>query len=1841
MIKRYFFCPLMFFLTCTVSAEDLATLYSSEGHVEGSFVKNAKWTVVNTGQTFNENDQVRTLDNSRAGIKFRDGFLIRLSPKASVNFSGKTDAGSIVPVSVLSGITHFLSRKSQAFPKINTPHVSASVRGTEFTIEVTDKQTKVSVLEGEVFLENQFGSSSVSKGEVAITESGKAPVKSIMIDPVGSVEWALYYPPTVDVSQFTAMFEKSKFSDAFNLLGKNSASAREKFNDQTELSVLGRSLSYYSEGQYSRALEEVNAIANTSSAEILLYISALKLSLGDVPGAEQIHAKIKTLGLNASESSSLLASQRAIIYLAKNDDQKARSLVKTALQTKSNDETLLLVASYLDQADHDLESARDKLKIILKNNPKHQLAKARLAEIYLAFGERDEALSLLGTDKEVKSSYGQAVLGFSYLTQKESDSAIKAFTKAIELDQSSALPHLGLGLAYISQGDLVKGRTELEYAVQLEPTVAIYRSYLGKAYFEEASGTNANKEFKRAMELDPEDPTPYLYRSYLNLVEHKPVAALRDIQSSIEKNDNRAVYRSSLMLDNDSATRTNGLGRIYSRVGFTELARVEAVKSLHKDYSNYSSHYLLGTLLSETHLNSRAQATENLLGRLLSPVTFNANNLSIGGEASLNEYTTLFDAPTERTVLGASGDTVLKSAGGGIEHIRNTENLGMNFGYSYDYRGGFRDNDFERNQQLFSLGQYKLNADSNLVWDSAVTANDRGDLLVSRDQYEEDRDIDNDFESALVRGGYHLRVSPSTHFIAQAFYNYGDTKVDDPNNSSRISSLNIIDNGAPTTMNPFRFDGLIDEGLKRKENLGQLDAQFMIDKNLVSIVTGSSFRYSSIDGQENGVVSNYGSTPGLSSLQGFPIYSQNTNDQLTSRTYLYSTWHLTKDLDVDAGLTYTWLDFSENAVDAPFVDDGYQRDSLDPKLGFLYQLTSSTSLRGAYAETLDRTDRGNIGPLEPTFVGGFNQVFDGLQGSKQDFWGLGLDQTLSTETYVGVNYQNRKIDLNSPFVASRLAFDRSNGQVSEERFQDVTNAGADEEKVGAYIYQILNEQFTLILDYSWEYFKEIDPLPESDTSKFGSQLNYFHPSGLFALGRAGYRMQKQASGFEEQESDNFLLVDLGVGYEFDERKGAVTLLFNNIFDKSFQYSAIRDEQAIRPDWSCLKSHLFILGMRFKYLKGISSKVSVIILGVLLSSIFLSIFGNSLNNYVYDYLFVVRGSSDISNEVVIVAIDEPSFEEINMQWPWPRSIHADLLSSLTKAGVKTIGFDLLFAEPSEEDEAFAKALSNFPHAVLVNDISSISDPTHGISGESITEPSSIIEHMTMPLQMGFANMQVDTDGYIRSLDVKRDEIYSLSYMLSKDFLGQFGKSLEIDNFEGKRYIDFLGPPKTIKTISYYQALDPEKYLPKDFLKDKLVLVGFATASQATSSMSVIDHYLAPYSRGGGGYYPGVEIHAHATAGFLADRHIECADISTLWILGIVLGIVWGGLIVYSSLMYGTIISLGLLGFSIYLVYTEFANALWYISPLYLLGPTVFILLLNPFLQYLNSLQQRKFLRDAFSTYLAPQVVKQIISNPESLSLGGIELESTILFLDVAGFTAISEKVTASELISFVNRTLGRLSEIILKHEGMIDKFIGDCIMAGWGLPVPTTDHARRASEATLEILKELPKIVELEKTSSGADLSVRIGLSTGTVVAGNVGGGKRFNYTALGNDVNLASRLESLNKYYGTSVLVSEKTKESAGSGFNFRRIDRIRVKGQNQPVCIYELRLDPERNLVEKYEEALESYFRKDFLLAREIFSELAEQGDAPSAVLLTRCNEYLESSPSDQWDGVYTMKEK
>ena len=296
------------------------------------------------------------------------------------------------------------------------------------------------------------------------------------------------------------------------------------------------------------------------------------------------------------------------------------------------------------------------------------------------------------------------------------------------------------------------------------------------------------------------------------------------------------------------------------------------------------------------------------------------------------------------------------------------------------------------------------------------------------------------------------------------------------------------------------------------------------------------------------------------------------------------------------------------------------------------------------------------------------------------------------------------------------------------------------------------------------------------------------------------------------------------------------------------------------------------------------------------------------------------------------------------------------------------------------------------------------------------------------------------------------------------------------------------------------------------------------------------------------------------------------------------------------------------------------------------------------------KKRKFIKNAFGYYMNPAVVEQIAKNPEMLELGGKKMELTAFFSDVASFTTISEKLTEHELVELLNEYLTEMTEIVLKHFGNLDKYEGDAIMAFFGAPLHFPDHATRACNAALEMQEQLVLLREKWKSQGRPELTARIGINTGPMIVGNMGSRNRFDYTVMGDAVNLASRLEGVNKQYSTDIMISEFTLEHCKSDIVTREIDLIRVKGKALPVRIYEVigRINdtiPEtmHSVIERFSLGLAAYKQKRWDDGIKEFQACLDikPNDGPSRTYLKRCREYLESPPPEDWDGVYIMTTK
>lgn len=631
--------------------------------------------------------------------------------------------------------------------------------------------------------------------------------------------------------------------------------------------------------------------------------------------------------------------------------------------------------------------------------------------------------------------------------------------------------------------------------------------------------------------------------------------------------------------------------------------------------------------------------------------------------------------------------------------------------------------------------------------------------------------------------------------------------------------------------------------------------------------------------------------------------------------------------------------------------------------------------------------------------------------------------------------------------------------------------------------------------------------------------------------------------------------------------------------------------------------------------------------------------------VYDLFFSLRGPIPVTEKIAIVAIDEVSFDELNMQWPWPRSVHAKLLDTLFAHGAKTVGLDILFAEPSTEteDRALADAVSRHKDVVLGRDISYFFEPALGYEQVKIVSPDSITDKMPQEPPTGFVSIAPDSDGYLRRLRLEFPDGPAFSLAAVQRFLG--GKSPPVVELG---WMNFTGPARHVPTVSYYQALNPEEYLPPDFFKDKLVFVGVSASSEANLYAPTADHFLVPFSRLNGAYMPGVEVHANAALSILRNSFIRRTSPAAIRLFALFGGFLAGMLFLtfrplQSTVLYG-LIATSLLGASLY-IFTAYNRD---IAPVSILLSLTLSYLACPFLYYWFTYKQKAFIRKAFSTYLSPRLVSELIANPDRLELGGEESEGTVVFLDLAGFTSFSEKLKPRELIELINRNLGECAEIILQHDGMIDKYIGDCIMAVWGVPVTIPDHAARACAAVNAIQENMKALSAKELAITGVNLSVRIGVNSGLLVAGNVGGEKHFNYTVLGNEVNLASRLEGINKFYGTDIIVSEATTRRVGEQFKFREVDIIRVVGQQKPTKIYQLwgkttLTEKQAALDAAFQEGRKLYHERQWMAAKAKFEEASkvDPDDGPSKKYILRCDEYAESPPPPEWDGVYQMRSK
>jgi adenylate cyclase len=463
-----------------------------------------------------------------------------------------------------------------------------------------------------------------------------------------------------------------------------------------------------------------------------------------------------------------------------------------------------------------------------------------------------------------------------------------------------------------------------------------------------------------------------------------------------------------------------------------------------------------------------------------------------------------------------------------------------------------------------------------------------------------------------------------------------------------------------------------------------------------------------------------------------------------------------------------------------------------------------------------------------------------------------------------------------------------------------------------------------------------------------------------------------------------------------------------------------------------------------------------------------------------------------------------------------------------------------------------------------------------------------------------------------------------------------RQIPVDRY-GRLLINYLGPADTVPTYSATAVLNGT--LPPGALKDKIVLVG-ATA------VGIYDMRVTPFS----GTFPGVEIQATIMDNILRGDFLYTPAFAMvimlliLVFLAILLGLVLPRLSASTSFLFALLVAGGYVGINYYL-FSRQGLQLGLFYPLGLIG-LVFLEVTSQ--RFLTEEVERKRIRKAFESYVAPTVVQEMLKHPEQLRLGGERREITVLFSDIRGFTTMSEKLDPEAIAQLLRDFLTPMSNIIINQGGTIDKYMGDAIMALFGAPLLQPDHSRLACQAALEMEAGLAALNREWAEQGRPPLRVGIGVNTGPVAVGNMGSDRLFDYTAIGDNVNLASRLEGLNKYYGTNILISQATAAAVKNGFILRDVDQVRVKGKAQAARIYELLGEGEpapelARYLEHYHQALARYREGRFAECIAAFEKALEvrPGDAASQRYLTLAQKHQETPPGPDWEAVTIMDGK
>jgi tetratricopeptide (TPR) repeat protein/ferric-dicitrate binding protein FerR (iron transport regulator) len=1156
-------------LPAAALAQVSAKILSIQGRVE---VEQSPWAPASVNQVLKIGASIRTGDQSRAVILLADETQIKINSNSQLTLRDVRQTSSLLvrvaqaaarqdqsSMNLLKGEAWLRSKQKPANLRVDTPAVTAAIRGTEFDIKVADDgETVATVLEGSIDFRNDQGFVLVNSREQGRARVGQAPTKTVLLNPEDAVQWTLFYTAAASPRDFPFQVSSPDQAKAdLTAAGDPIRTAQlqhDAGNPQAALSVLegistpeaaeirgwvlleqnkireaieqlraapaqssrvrlGLSLAYYRLNQFSEAYTYVRDPG--SDNRLKLQKSLLDLIAGDAASARD---QLEAVPAN-SPSYSLVQGMLSNIYLTQNDKNKALAAAQRAIQADPSSPSAHLSMSLVEQSLFNLTAATRSAERALSLDPNFLQAQIQYAKLLFGAGNSGKAENVIRRALTLapEESAVHSTLGFVLLGEAKSDDARTQFEVSLQEDNTRGEPHLGLGIAYMRQGRYIDAVTEFLAAASLEPRLSLYQSYLGKAYYELRKFEQAFTALQTAKDLDPRDPTPNLYSGIFQNDLNHPGAAVKDLEESIRLNDNRAVYRSRFVLDEDLATRNVNLATAYSRLGLSEWANLQALKSDLTDPANSSAHLFLANTFLNLKGRNLAAGGELLLARLLMPANANSFN-------AFNEYTTLFELPRRYYSTEGSGGS-FNTGQGTLTVSGGAQRYAFSSLLQYNQTDGFRpSNDDERDYSAVNFFKLALTPHSNLLF-SYVTSQTRegdhgtGTALVS-DQ--NSPSLRNFIRNNRAEIGYHLQLRPGSELVA-VFSGQTNDQVTD----NHVTT--VIFPGFPPEDVGSRFS-------LRTPNL-ELQAAHLLKIFKFQLRYGADV----FEGRSSDQSTFFFQNPFDPTDPTDIIVNQNEPEKLKVRfktVFMQSDYIVSKKLLFTVGLNYDWANYklTVSEYDHPI-------SKWNPQAGFMYSPFDSTTIRFAALKALQTSQQER---LVPTHLEGFPISQNEATLTESSGYNFGWDQRFAGRSFLRTTAYKR--DRTIPTLGTLPSGDQ--GQVNFYGSQ----YGAE-----VTFNQFITERWTVVPAYSLTHDNDTFGIRHDHEANLG--FFYVHPRGIFAGVQENYLNQHGVFN-NSPTSVGVFTTNVSLSYEFPRKLGLVSVRVNNLTDR--RYSFLVDPLALDP-----------------------------------------------------------------------------------------------------------------------------------------------------------------------------------------------------------------------------------------------------------------------------------------------------------------------------------------------------------------------------------------------------------------------------------------------------------------------------------------------------------------------------------------------------------------------------------------------------------------------------------------------------------------------------------------------------